>query len=98
MITGAGNRAHEQAVGPAHIFLANNSILSVNQDAGCTEIACLAGSIWITRESDAVDHVLASGDLFHSRTKGLIVLWAMSDSQVTIKATSISLQRAAGID
>jgi len=79
------NRSYEPITNGSQFFLANNSVLSVNR-TGDKEIACLAGSIWITQQDDNSDHVLSRGDRFVSRPKGLIVIWALTDAQIIIQS------------
>jgi hypothetical protein len=47
-------------------------------------IHCLVGSLWVTREGDAIDHVIEAGKIWRVEGRGKIVLSALGDSSCRV--------------
>lgn len=55
--------------------------------SGCerpSAIRCHCGRLWITQEGDSRDHVLYSGNIWHSLPQGKIVLTALEASRIEL--------------
>ena len=52
-----------------------------------TVIFCKKGIVWVTQTNDAEDHILYPGDEFASNRRGKVVVQAMRDSAVRIRAS-----------
>jgi len=49
------------------------------------EVRVASGEVWITRERDVEDHVLAAPDTFDSTSKGRLVVYAFSPARLEVK-------------
>ncbi|HET6412626.1 MAG TPA: DUF2917 domain-containing protein [Anaeromyxobacter sp.] len=49
------------------------------------EVRVASGEVWITRERDVEDHVLAAPDTFDSTSKGKLVVYAFSPARIEVK-------------
>ena len=49
------------------------------------EVRVASGEVWITRERDLDDHVLAAPDSFDSTWKGKLVVYALSPARLEVK-------------
>ena len=58
-------------------------------------IRCLSGSLWVTQEGDARDHVLSAGEEFVIESAGVIVVQAFTPALVEFgpRGTQESLER-----
>ncbi|PLY06825.1 MAG: hypothetical protein C0622_00605 [Desulfuromonas sp.] len=48
------------------------------------ELLCLAGRCWLTQEGDSRDHLLAAGERFTSRSRGRVLVTAISGCRLTL--------------
>lgn len=65
------------------LSLAREGLVAIRDGQG-TRIDCHAGNLWITQECDVKDAVIAAGESFTVRNRGLTLLTALSASQLTI--------------
>ena len=49
-------------------------------------INCLEGVIWVTEEGDLNDRIIKAGERFLISGRGLVVLEALTDAQICLKA------------
>jgi len=49
------------------------------------EVRVASGEVWITRERDLEDYVLAAPDAFDSTWKGKLVVYALSPARLEVK-------------
>lgn len=59
------------------------------------QVRVRSGEVWITRQSDTVDHVVQAPEIFDSKRKGRLVLLALTHARVEITPLT-SPARAAG--
>jgi hypothetical protein len=60
-----------------------DALWSIDPHQGLT-IHCAQGQLWITQAGDGRDIVLASGEAFAPRSKGRVVIQALSDSRIQL--------------
>jgi DUF2917 family protein len=65
------------------LSLAREGLVAIRDGQG-TRIDCHAGNLWITQECDVKDVVIAAGESFTVRNRGLTLLTALSASELTI--------------
>jgi hypothetical protein len=66
------------------IQLSANRIFRIDQRLGDMEIQALNGTLWVTLPNDPQDYVLKSGDRLSVRSKGTVLLEALSEASFTI--------------
>ncbi len=54
-----------------------------------SRLICISGMVWLTREGDRDDHILAGGRAHDIGGTGLVVLEGLADSVVLILSRSI---------
>lgn len=47
-------------------------------------VSCRAGALWLTQYGDPDDHLMAVGETFAISRRGLVVISALADSELTI--------------
>ena len=68
------------------IQLKANSLFRIDVDGKEIKILCVTGSIWVTQEGDANDHILKYGEEFAITKKGIVLLQSLSDVAIEIKS------------
>ena len=68
------------------IKMPRNSFLRVEGDNRGTEILCRCGLCWITQEGDLKDYLLGSERDFTVHRHGLIVVQALTDTEIAISS------------
>jgi hypothetical protein len=66
------------------IQLSANRIFRIDQRLGDMEIQALNGTLWVTLPNDPNDYVLKDGDRLSVRSKGTVLLEALSEASFTI--------------
>ena len=66
------------------IQLSANRIFRIDRRLGDMEIQALNGTLWVTLPNDPHDYVLKRGDRLSVRSKGTILLEALSEAVFTI--------------
>lgn len=66
------------------IQLSANRIFRIDQRLGDMEIQALNGTLWVTLPNDPNDYVLKAGERLAVRSKGTILLEALSEASFTI--------------
>ncbi len=61
----------------------DNGTLRFRPGAGGFVLRCHSGTLVVTQEGDPLDHVLGPRDEFRTKSRGLVVAWALSDGSVT---------------
>lgn len=59
---------------------------SAEVDRSGVEVRIAAGEVWITRERDLEDHVLSAPATFESRSRGRMVVLALSPARLEVVA------------
>ena len=59
------------------------------------EVRCLSGCCWLTQENDDRDHILRAGSVYRNRSRGSILITALSAArlQVADRQAGISAAR-----
>jgi hypothetical protein len=81
----ASEEAHRKNV-PAtrQLHLNLDEVRSVDARC-CTSIVCTLGKVWITQEANMKDYVLERGQAFRLGGHGLVVAWALTDSELEVQ-------------
>jgi len=66
------------------IELAPSQTWSAEVNGTGVEVRIAAGEVWITRERDPEDHVLAAPATFESRSRGRLVVLALSAARLEV--------------
>ena len=66
------------------IQLSARRIFRIDQRLGDMEIEALGGTLWVTLPNDPHDYVLRSGERVTVRSKGAVLLEALSEARFTI--------------
>jgi hypothetical protein len=66
------------------IQLSANRIFRIDQRLGDMEIQALNGTLWVTLPNDPHDYILNAGERLSVRTRGAILLEALSEASFTI--------------
>ena len=66
------------------VRLAKGAIHRVNTRSGMLRITARQGTVWVTREGDSSDYVLGFGDEVTFPDGGLVLLEALSESEVEV--------------
>ncbi|MBI4698207.1 MAG: DUF2917 domain-containing protein [Nitrospirae bacterium] len=66
------------------ITVGENSVLKIDGDSRRTSISCEKGTISVTRQNDAEDHILSGNQSFVISKKGRVITWALSDASIAI--------------
>jgi Protein of unknown function (DUF2917) len=61
-----------------------DATLRLRPRAGGFVLRCHSGTLLVTQESDARDHVLGAGDELRMAGRGLVVVWALSQGELTV--------------
>ena len=69
---------------PAELHLAHRALFTIDDAAG-VDVACSAGTLWITLDDDSRDIVLEAGGRFSTQDHRRAVIYAMEDSDLTIR-------------
>jgi len=69
----------------ARIQLNKWSLFKLEGDNRAAVIFCVAGSCWITQESDYEDHLLEAGEEFVVNRPGLALVQALTDAEIVIR-------------
>lgn len=80
-----------------HISLPHRAVFAVPDGAG-VGIECRSGSVWVTRDRDPRDIVLAPGERFESTDHRRVLVSALEASCITVsdaQPAAIALQRGA---
>lgn len=64
------------------VILPYRNIIELSDSPGA--IRCLSGSLWLTRNRDSTDHVIAPGHTFHFKEGEKIVVQSMEHSRLTL--------------
>lgn len=67
------------------IQLSANRIFRIDQRLGDMEIQALGGTLWVTLPNDPHDYVMKNGDHLSVRSKGTVLLEALSEASFTIQ-------------
>src|SRR3954470_22907246 len=73
---------------------------SIDMPAGAA-IQAVAGTVWLTQEADAVDHVVAAGTTFCTDRRGRVVLTTVDEPSVVLvwkAAPRLGVPAAIGIE
>jgi hypothetical protein len=65
------------------LSLASGQVAALPSAQGRT-IHCLVGSLWVTREGDAIDHVIEAGRTWTVEGRGRVVLSALGDARCRV--------------
>ena len=65
-----------------HVMPLASTTLSLRAVDRGAEMLCCAGTCWVTEEGVFEDHVLRGGNAYRPRGNGLIVVYALSDSEL----------------
>ena len=68
----------------------DGSTLCLEPRGAALTIRCIRGTTMVTQESDPTDHILQPGEVLVTRPRGLVVVWALSDSEVASTDTAQS--------
>lgn len=71
---------------PFEIVLDEDECGSFRVPAPGAEVACLAGSLWVTLEGDPEDHVLAAGESLAALPGGRLAFMALRDARVRLRS------------
>jgi hypothetical protein len=74
--------------------LADGATLRLEPRGAPLAIRCFRGTSIITQEGDPVDHVLEAGEALVTRSRGVVVVWAISDGELGARALD---ERARGV-
>lgn len=66
------------------IQLSPRRVFRIDQRLGDMEIEALGGTLWMTLPNDPNDYVLRCGDRMSVRTKGTVLLQALTEATFTI--------------
>jgi hypothetical protein len=66
--------------------LVENGTLPLRPGGRGLAVTCRSGTLLVTQEGDALDHVLRPGEAFQSAPRGLVVVWALSDGAVAVES------------
>jgi len=72
------------------IKMPRNSLLRVEGDSVGTKIFCRCGLCWITQEGDLKDYLLESERDFTVHRDGLIVVQALTDTEIAVSSENTS--------
>ena len=64
-------------------------------DVGARLLRCRAGVVWVTREGDARDYILATGEDLRLEGRGRVVVQAILDAEVGVLEFGPGRRRAA---
>ena len=64
--------------------LAANTVLRLEPGSAGLSFTCVEGTVSVTQEHDLEDHVLLPGQRFEAAPRGVVVVWALSDAQVSV--------------
>jgi len=65
---------------PIEVGLGAHDLRRLEGDRRRSVISCLEGTVWITQEGDAEDHVLRRGEHFNVSQPGLVLVEAIRDA------------------
>lgn len=66
------------------IQLSARRIFRIDQRLGDMQIEALGGALWVTLPNDPNDYILRKGDRVSVRSKGVVLLEALSEARFTI--------------
>jgi hypothetical protein len=64
--------------------LGANTVLRLEPGRTGLSFASVQGTVSVTQEGDFEDHVLTPGERFETAPHGLVVVWALSDAEVSV--------------
>ena len=67
--------------------LTDGSTLRLAPGGAPLAIRCVRGTSLVTQEGDPIDHVLEAGGELVTRPRGVVVVWALSESEITAAAS-----------
>ena len=79
---------------PLRVVLAAGELLRLAANRPVT-VTCLQGTCWLTREGDALDHLLGAGMAHQVATRGLTIVQALTDCVVELPVGAVQWSRRA---
>ena len=73
------------------ILLQAGEMLTLRGERLGLTVQCGAGRLWITQEGDFRDHLLNQGKHFESALPGRIVVTALGDSRLAVRAAFLPM-------
>jgi hypothetical protein len=65
-----------------------NTAWSIRPGSCGLALRCVSGLVVVTQKDDPKDHELLPGDEYRTNRRGLVVAWAVEDSDFTVRTTS----------
>jgi hypothetical protein len=65
-----------------------NGVRSLRPGSCGLRLQCLSGLVIVTQKGDHLDHELHPGDEFRTAKRGLVVAWALWDSEFAVNGDS----------
>jgi hypothetical protein len=81
--TPAMRRGRSVSLASPERHIAAGTTLRVEQPEG-TEVVCLTGTLWITHDGEAADHIVVAGTPYVARHDGTMLVHAMSDARCLV--------------
>ncbi|MBG9386924.1 DUF2917 domain-containing protein [Caenimonas aquaedulcis] len=76
-----------------HVPVARRGLLNIADAAG-VQVRCEQGSVWLTLDNDPRDIVLEAGDAFHTDEHGLMLVYGLENSTVSVREPRRGLGQA----